>query len=48
MSSRSRVKVYKLDNQELADKNAGLKVTVIGVLDSKSNVIAVRSIEPLR
>ncbi|HXU20088.1 MAG TPA: DUF5818 domain-containing protein [Verrucomicrobiae bacterium] len=41
-------KVYKLDNQELADKNAGLKVEVVGVLDPKSNVIAVTSIEPLR
>ena len=41
-------KVYKLDNQELADKNAGLKVEVVGVLDPKSNVIAVTSIELLR
>ena len=41
-------KVYKLDNQELADKDAGMKVKVIGVLDPKSNVIAVTSIEPLR
>src|SRR5579859_621233 len=41
-------KVYKLDNQELANKDAGMKVKVIGVLDPKSNVIAVRSIEPLR
>jgi len=41
-------KVYKLDNQELANKDAGMKVKVIGVLDPKSNVIAVTSIEPLR
>ena len=41
-------KVYKLDNQELATKDAGMKVKVIGVLDPKSNVIAVTSIEPLR
>lgn len=40
-------KVYKLDNQELANKDAGMKVKVTGVLDPKSNVIAVRSIEPL-
>ncbi len=43
-----RDKVYKLDNQELANKDAGMKVKVIGVLDPKSNVITVRSIEPLR
>ncbi len=41
-------RVYKLDNQELANKDAGMKVKVIGVLDPKSNVIAVTSIEPLR
>jgi hypothetical protein len=40
-------KVYKLDNQDLANKDAGMKVKVIGVLDPKSNVIAVHSIEPL-
>lgn len=41
-------KVYKLDNQELANKDAGMKVKVIGVLDPKSNVITVTSIEPLQ
>jgi hypothetical protein len=41
-------KVYKLDNQVLAEKNAGLKVKVTGILDPKSNVIAVRSIEPVQ
>jgi hypothetical protein len=41
-------KVYKLDNQELADKDAGMKVKVTGVLDPKSNLITVTSIEPLR
>lgn len=41
-------KVYKLDNQELAEKSAGQKVKVTGVLDPKSNMIAVHSIEPLK
>ncbi|MGH9495178.1 MAG: DUF5818 domain-containing protein [Candidatus Sulfotelmatobacter sp.] len=41
-------KVYKLDNQELANQDAGMKVKVVGVLDPKSNVITVTSIEPLR
>lgn len=41
-------KVYKLDNQEIAEKNAGFKVRVTGVLDPQNNVIAVHSMEPLR
>jgi isoleucyl-tRNA synthetase len=41
-----RDKVYKLDNQELADKYAGQKVKLTGVLDTQSNVIAVHDIEP--
>jgi len=40
-------KVYKLDNQEIAEKNAGLKVKVVGVLDPETNVISVRTMEPL-
>jgi len=39
-------KVYKLDNQELAEKNAGLKVKLVGTLNPANNTIAVRSIEP--
>jgi hypothetical protein len=39
-------KVYKLDNQDLANKNAGLKVKVTGVLDPATNTIAVHSMEP--
>jgi hypothetical protein len=39
--------VYKLDNQELAEKNAGVKVKVTGTLDSKTNTIQVRTIEPI-
>jgi hypothetical protein len=39
--------VYKLDNQELAEKSAGVKVKVTGTLDSKTNTIQVRAIEPI-
>jgi hypothetical protein len=41
-------KVYKLDHQELAEKNAGLKVKVTGVLDTATNTIAVHSMEPIQ
>ena len=41
-------KVYKLDNQQLAEKHAGEKAKVTGELDPKTNTIAVRSIEPLK
>jgi hypothetical protein len=41
-------KVYKLDNQDLANKNAGLKVKVTGVLDPATNTIAVRTMEPIK
>lgn len=40
-------KVYKLDNQKLAEQNAGLIVRLVGVLDPKTGTIAVHSIEPL-
>jgi hypothetical protein len=39
--------VYKLDTPELAEKNAGLKVKVTGTLDPKTNIIQVRSIDPM-
>jgi hypothetical protein len=39
--------VYKLDNQELAERNAGIKVKVTGTLDSKTNTIQVRTMEPI-
>jgi Protein of unknown function (DUF5818) len=39
--------VYKLDNQELAEKSAGAQVKVTGTLDSKTNTIQVRTIEPI-
>jgi hypothetical protein len=38
-------KVYKLDNQLLADKYAGQKVKLTGVLNTSNNTIAVHSIE---
>ncbi len=41
-------KVYKLDNQDLANKNAGMKVKVTGVLNVATNTIAVHSMEPLQ
>jgi hypothetical protein len=40
-------KVYKLDNQGLANQNAGKKVKVTGVLDTVTNTIAVHAMEPL-
>jgi len=41
-------KVYKLDNQELAEKNAGLQVKITGVLEPDTNLIAIHSIEPIK
>jgi len=41
-------KVYKLDRQDLAEQSAGLRVKVIGVLDPKTTIITVRSIEPVQ
>jgi len=41
-------KVYKLDNQELAEKNAGVKVKLTGILDPQTNIIAVHTMEPLK
>lgn len=40
-------KVYKLDNQDLAEKYAGQKVKLSGVLNTASNTIAVHDIEPV-
>lgn len=39
--------VYKLDRQELAEPLVGKKVKVIGTLDPKTEIIAVRDIEPV-
>jgi hypothetical protein len=44
---QTKHEVYKLDTPELAEKNAGLKVKVTGTLDPKTNIIQVRSIDPL-
>ena len=41
-------KVYKLDHQDLANQNAGLKVKVTGVLDPATNTIAVHTMVPLK
>ena len=45
---QAKDKVYKLDNQDLAEKNAGLKVKVTGVFDPETNFIAVYTMEPLK
>ncbi|MGB2672364.1 MAG: DUF5818 domain-containing protein, partial [Candidatus Acidiferrum sp.] len=39
--------VFKLDNQEMAEKYAGQRVKLVGTLDSKANTIQVKEIEPL-
>ncbi len=39
-------KAYQLDNQELAGKNAGARVKVIGTLDEATHTIHVLSIQP--
>jgi len=44
---QTKTDVYKLDNQAVAEKSAGLKVKVTGTLDPKTNVIALRSIEAI-
>jgi hypothetical protein len=40
-------KIYKLDAQVLAERWAGLKVKIVGTLDRKTDVITVRTIEPV-
>jgi hypothetical protein len=44
---QTKDKVYKLNAQAIAEPWAGLKVKLVGTLDSKTDVISVRSIEPL-
>lgn len=44
---QAKDKAYKLDNQDLAEKSAGLKVKLVGVLDPQTDTIAVHSIVPL-
>jgi hypothetical protein len=38
-------KIYRLDNQELAEKNAGAHVKVVGTLDEAAHTIHVVSIQ---
>lgn len=38
--------VFKLDNQDMAEKYAGQKVKVTGTLDPKTNIIQVKTMEP--
>jgi hypothetical protein len=40
--------VYRLDNQKEAEKWAGQAVIVIGDLDAKKNVIAIKAIQPVK
>jgi hypothetical protein len=40
--------VYRLDNQEEAEKFAGQTVMVTGELDATKNVIAIKTIEPVK
>jgi hypothetical protein len=39
--------VFKLDNQEMPEKYAGQKVKLTGTLDSKTNIIQVKTMEPV-
>jgi hypothetical protein len=39
--------VFKLDNQEMAEKYAGQKVKLTGTLDSKTDIIQVKTMEPV-
>ncbi|MGC1619161.1 MAG: hypothetical protein WA765_11800 [Candidatus Acidiferrum sp.] len=39
--------VFKLDNQEMAEKYAGQKVKLTGTLDSKTNIIQVKTMDPI-
>jgi hypothetical protein len=41
-------KVYKLDNQVLAEKNAGLQVKITGTLDAQTNTITVHTMEVIK
>jgi hypothetical protein len=39
--------VFKLDNQEMAEKYAGQRVKLTGTLDSKTSAIQVKTTEPV-
>ena len=44
---QTKTDVYKIDNQAVAEKSAGLKVKVTGILDPKTNTIQLRTIDPI-
>jgi hypothetical protein len=44
---QTKTDVYKIDNQAVAEKSAGLKVKITGILDTKTNTIQLRTIDPL-
>ncbi len=44
---QTKTDVYKIDNQAVAEKSAGLKVRVTGILDPKTNTIQLRTIDPI-
>lgn len=44
---QTKHEVYKLDDQVLPEKYAGMKVRLTGTLDPKTNTIQVHSIDPL-
>ena len=39
--------VFKLDNQDLAEKYAGQKIKLTGTLDSNSKMIQVMTMQPV-
>jgi hypothetical protein len=43
----TRHDIFKLDNQDMAEKYAGQKIKLTGTLDSKTNIIQVKTIEPV-
>ncbi|HUJ93462.1 MAG TPA: hypothetical protein VLW46_00705 [Candidatus Bathyarchaeia archaeon] len=45
---QTKTDVYKIDNQAVAEKSAGQKVKVTGILETKTNTIFLRTIEPLK
>ncbi|MGA8071850.1 MAG: hypothetical protein WB995_00145 [Candidatus Acidiferrales bacterium] len=44
---QTKTDVYKIDNQAVAEKSAGLKVKVTGILDPKTNTIQLRTLDPI-
>ncbi len=44
---QTKTDVYKIDNQAVAEKSAGLKVKITGILDPKTNTIQLRTIDPI-